>query len=1329
MSGKINAGCVVVTEFTTADSSVFSGYIDYIDRENAVRNEHISDFSLYTDYMDNPEKTSDLFTANSDHLTAEEKQNYKRLYEKAQDNGSPMWQTVISFDNRWLEEHGLYDSESGFVSAKTLMNYTRNSVSDMLKAEGLENGIWTAAFHYNTDNLHVHIATVEPTPTRQKVQVKTIRFPADWVKENEIIRWETITPDKRVAAHKEKNYGYRNIHDRITDLLSEQGYNTRLLGDYITIHSNGSIDVSYRGEDTLVPDIAKLIDSHWEYKGKFKQSSIDKCRSKMVNQIIDYALDNKRINEVMRDNIAVSMKGNILFEDREIIRQFLYVYNHLPEQRNDWKYGINKIAKLRPEIDKITDMYLSKYKTDEFAQFKSLVANQGRLYKEAYGGDAGNKRIHGKTKDLYRNCGNAILQQMKAMDLRDIRELESSSYVAAEVEEAAATGETLDFDGKISYKSSSSEYENISKYWTDTFKAAKKELTISLTLENDSEKAAALEHVLSVFKSEISNGNDVAAYELGRCYKLGTFGEINSELSQQYYKTAFNGFVAELDSDTWLNNMIALGELRDYRKFYSHDEFEMKFKQITRNIERDEWLQNYLHYRVGRMLINGEGTEKDVQSGISHLKESTSPFASYTLGNLYYYGDDVEQNYEMAYEYFTLAGFPDGNENAMPFAIYNMAEMLEKGLVTDDKLNKDYLYQKALSMFVESEKQEPNDLIEYKIASMILEGKGCDTDEKAAEEYLLKSAVYGNTYAQTKLANLYIKSENPELADRAVFLLELAADSGNDIAQYQLGKIRMDKTSKYFNLNEGIELLEKSAEQDNDFALYALGNVYLNGTVIDKDIDSAIQYLNAASEKGNQFAQYALGIIYLNGKDEQIDIDIQKAIEYFTKSSDQGNCFAQYQLAKIYLENEDTKDIDKAIALLDKAEEQKNPYLKYNLGRIYLENKDIGNIDKAISFLTQSAEEDNPFAAYMLGNLYSNDELIPKDEEAADNWYTKAYEGFAAIEQDENIETGDPILYNLGIMNHEGLGTKKDIEKALSYLLKAAHNEHEFAQYKLGKIYLDDKDVRKNAEYASLWLTKAADKGNQFAQYSLGKAMIEEMSIQDIPKGIEYLKASAEQDNDFAQYQLGKVYYSKEYGANNIYQALKQFTDSAENGNEFAQYQLGIIYYKGEDIAQNAELAIDYLSRSAEQGNQFAQYTLGVIYLKGEICNSDIHKAVELFEHSADQNNQFAQYQLGKLYYFGAEGLEPDMEKAMDYLTKSAEQGNEYAIALLNWKPGIYTSFSHGEPTFSEAMVSLSSDMRQLFERLSNEHDHMLNQMIYHQLEREKAKDESQIQQ
>lgn len=109
MSG-IKAGVVVINKFCPADSKAFSGYISYIDRSEAKRNEKLSEYNLYNDYMDNPEKTTGLFTEDKTELTYKDKKILKETFRSAQDNGSLMWQTVISFDNRWLEKYGLYDA-------------------------------------------------------------------------------------------------------------------------------------------------------------------------------------------------------------------------------------------------------------------------------------------------------------------------------------------------------------------------------------------------------------------------------------------------------------------------------------------------------------------------------------------------------------------------------------------------------------------------------------------------------------------------------------------------------------------------------------------------------------------------------------------------------------------------------------------------------------------------------------------------------------------------------------------------------------------------------------------------------------------------------------------------------------------------------------------------------------------------------------------------------------------------------------------------------------------------------------------------------------------
>ena len=94
----IQAGVILKSRFILSKNRKFQEYIDYIDREEAVRNENFEKFSSYNDYMGNPEKTTGLFTADKDSLDEKEKLELKHLFRMAQQNNSIMWQNVISFD-------------------------------------------------------------------------------------------------------------------------------------------------------------------------------------------------------------------------------------------------------------------------------------------------------------------------------------------------------------------------------------------------------------------------------------------------------------------------------------------------------------------------------------------------------------------------------------------------------------------------------------------------------------------------------------------------------------------------------------------------------------------------------------------------------------------------------------------------------------------------------------------------------------------------------------------------------------------------------------------------------------------------------------------------------------------------------------------------------------------------------------------------------------------------------------------------------------------------------------------------------------------------------
>lgn len=185
----------------------------------------------------------------------------------------------------------------------------------MLEKENLGNAVWSAGFHFNTDNLHVHIATVEPIPTREK-----------------------------------RTYIQRD--EKGNALYDEKG------------------------------NIKKVT----EYKGRFKQSSIEACKSSVVNQIIREQNYNRDINQLVRDTFLKQKKETSIEKDKDLSEQFLKIYNMLPEiSPNLWKYGSNNMRSVRPELDKLTLRYLEKYHKEEFAEFKRLSSLQSEQYREAYG--------------------------------------------------------------------------------------------------------------------------------------------------------------------------------------------------------------------------------------------------------------------------------------------------------------------------------------------------------------------------------------------------------------------------------------------------------------------------------------------------------------------------------------------------------------------------------------------------------------------------------------------------------------------------------------------------------------------------------------------------------------------------------------------------------------------------------------------------------------------------------------------------------------------------------------------------------------------------------
>lgn len=155
-------GITMMTRFVQNSGAGFSDFLDYIGREEAVDPFAYSEY--VSEYMDNPEKTYGLFTENRDFLSEGDREKMRECFATAQDKGSLLWQSVLSFDNRWLSINGIYNFKTETLDEEKMRACTRAAMRELFKRENMEGFIYAAAIHKNTDNIHVHIALADPAP-------------------------------------------------------------------------------------------------------------------------------------------------------------------------------------------------------------------------------------------------------------------------------------------------------------------------------------------------------------------------------------------------------------------------------------------------------------------------------------------------------------------------------------------------------------------------------------------------------------------------------------------------------------------------------------------------------------------------------------------------------------------------------------------------------------------------------------------------------------------------------------------------------------------------------------------------------------------------------------------------------------------------------------------------------------------------------------------------------------------------------------------------------------------------------------------------------------
>ncbi|EIM2512819.1 hypothetical protein LMW04_003090, partial [Listeria innocua] len=340
----------------------WSNYIKYIDRDEAVRNEHYKEFSMigneeerteeekernkkYIDYMGNPKKTSGLFTEGKPKLTQAEKKKYKDAFQTAEKNNSVMFQHVISFDNEWLAKQGIYDPKIGMLDEKRLQQVTSASMKSFLRKEGMEgSAIWLAAIHKNTKHFHVHISVTEPTPTR------------------------------KFYSNKRR------------------------------------------------PELEKGTDGKPVRDGRMAPATRRAVRSTVYSEIAQRGSIYQRIDDYAKEQLLTPLHASKeVIRSHENEALFLELHQMYKKHSGQWNYGNLNKHPAKKVVDQITTNYLTKHHPEEMQVFQKAWEHEGNLQQEAYGKKTEfniHTYLESKDEKLYKQLGNQVLQEVKNYDKR-----------------------------------------------------------------------------------------------------------------------------------------------------------------------------------------------------------------------------------------------------------------------------------------------------------------------------------------------------------------------------------------------------------------------------------------------------------------------------------------------------------------------------------------------------------------------------------------------------------------------------------------------------------------------------------------------------------------------------------------------------------------------------------------------------------------------------------------------------------------------------------------------------------------------------------------------
>jgi len=276
-------------------------------------------------------------------------------------------------------------------------------------------------------------------------------------------------------------------------------------------------------------------------------------------------------------------------------------------------------------------------------------------------------------------------------------------------------------------------------------------------------------------------------------------------------------------------------------------------------------------------------------------------------------------------------------------------------------------------------------------------------------------------------------------------------------------------------------------------------------------------------------------------------------------------------------------------------------------------------------------------------NLAAQLELEKRYDEAI-VWYQRAAaQGFR------------PAELNLAQMYEKGIGVKQDTAEARRrYRAMGAEGDAESA-YRAAKLAADAGDFK---EAVPAYERLVRDEHLR-ATLDLGELYERGRGVkQDGARAVALYERAADR-SPWARHKLGVVYLEGKLVPRDYAKARYWLERSAQDSNAAARNNLGVMYERGLGVTADPGKAREYYFAALRGYEPRAKGNLERIYAEGRGAPAGA-AALDWYREGAERDIAAAQYRLGLMYANG-EGVKPNEDAALEWLTRAGRQGHPQA--------------------------------------------------------------------